>query len=94
MGNPVHAGVADAFDSHGTSSGADVCYEAPNKSKVCIQDVRAMSGVRTASVVDSASSQNGFADTFFVNCNTGDWERYGTMSDANSEAFAEYVCSL
>ena len=91
---PVHASVADAFDAAGNAAGADVCYEAPNKSKICIQDVRMAPGIRTASIVDAESSRNGFADTFYIDCNTGKWERFGGMSQANSNEFANYVCSL
>ena len=93
-GNPVQASVADAFDASNKPGGADMCYESTGGSKICIQDVRSMPGIRTASVVDAERNNEGYADTFFINCTTGQWERYGGMSDANSTEFAQYVCSL
>ena len=91
---PVHASVADAFDASGNTRGADGCYEATGGSKICVQDVRMAPGIRTASIVDAESSRNGFADTFYIDCNTGKWERFGGMTQANSNEFANYVCSL
>ena len=88
---PAQASVGDAFDNQGQRpSATNECYTAKNGAKLCVQFIRQLPHIRTASVLHVGDD---YASTIFTNCDTGLWETYGPISQSQGELVANAICN-